>query len=80
MYCTAACPYCQEAERLLVYKGAGTIEKIRVDLEPARREEMMHRSGRSSVPQIWVGELHVGGCDELQDLEREGRLDQLLAS
>lgn len=79
MYCTATCPYCQSAERLLVDKGVNDLEKIRVDLEPVRREEMMRRSGRRTVPQIWIGEQHVGGCDDLHDLEREGRLDALLA-
>ena len=77
MYCTAACPFCQSAERLLAGKGA-RIEKIRVDLEPGRRGEMMQRSGRSTVPQIWIGERHVGGCDDLYALEREGGLDPLL--
>jgi glutaredoxin 3 len=77
MYITAACPFCQSAERLLLEKGV-RVEKIRVDLEPARRAEMMQRSGRRSVPQIWIGERHVGGCDDLYALEREGRLDPLL--
>lgn len=78
MYLTAACPYCQAAERLLDKKGVRDIEKVRVDLEPARREEMARRSGSSSVPQIWVGGRHVGGCDELYALERDGALDRLL--
>jgi glutaredoxin 3 len=77
MYCTAACPFCQSAERLLLEKGA-QLEKVRVDLEPERRGEMMKRSGRRTVPQIWIGERHVGGCDDLYALEREGRLDPLL--
>jgi glutaredoxin 3 len=77
MYCTAACPFCQSAERLLVEKGAA-IEKVRVDLEPSRRAEMRHKSGRSTVPQIWVGERHVGGCDDLYALDRAGGLDNLL--
>ncbi len=77
MYCTSACPFCQSAERLLVEKGA-RVEKIRVDLEPARHAEMMRRSGRRSVPQIWIGARHVGGCDELYALEREGKLAPLL--
>lgn len=79
MYCTAACPYCQAADRLLARKGVGEIERVRVDLEPARRAEMMQRSGRRTVPQIWIGTRHVGGCDELHDLEDSGELDQLLA-
>ena len=77
MYCTAACPFCQSAERLLVEKGA-TIEKVRVDLEPARRDEMTQRSGRRTVPQIWIGERHIGGCDDLYALDRKGGLDPLL--
>ena len=77
MYCTAACPFCQAAERLLADKGVA-IDKIRVDLEPARRAEMMQKSGRRTVPQIWIGERHIGGCDDLYDLERQGGLDPLL--
>jgi glutaredoxin 3 len=77
MYATAACPFCQSAERLLLAKGI-TIEKIRVDLEPERRAEMMRKSGRRTVPQIWIGERHIGGCDDLYALEREGKLDPLL--
>jgi len=77
MYATAACPFCQSAERLLVAKGV-TIEKVRVDLEPGRRAEMTRKSGRRTVPQIWIGERHIGGCDDLYALEREGKLDPLL--
>jgi glutaredoxin 3 len=77
MYATAACPFCQSAERLLRAKGA-EIEKIRVDLEPARRTEMQQKSGRHTVPQIWIGERHIGGCDDLYALERRGGLDPLL--
>ena len=77
MYATAACPFCQSAERLLVAKGAA-IEKVRVDLEPGRRAEMMRKSGRRTVPQIWIGERHIGGCDDLYALAREGELDPLL--
>jgi len=80
MYVTASCPYCIAAERLLADKGVTGIDKIRVDLEPGRRAEMAQKSGRSTVPQIWIGEKHVGGCDDLQDLERGGRLDPLLAA
>ena len=79
MYCTAACPFCQSAERLLVEKGA-TIEKVRVDLEPERRTEMMQRTGRRTVPQIYVGERHVGGYDDLAALDRAGGLDPLLSA
>jgi glutaredoxin 3 len=77
MYCTAACPFCQAAERLLVEKGV-KIDKVRVDLEPARRAEMQQKSGRRTVPQIWIGERHIGGCDDLYDLDRQGGLDPLL--
>jgi glutaredoxin 3 len=77
MYATAACPFCQSAERLLLAKGA-EIEKIRVDLEPERRAEMMKKSGRRTVPQIWIGERHIGGCDDLYALDRQGGLDALL--
>jgi glutaredoxin 3 len=77
MYLTASCPFCQSADRLLQQKGV-VAEKIRVDLEPARRAEMMQKSGRRTVPQIWIGELHVGGCDDLYALEHAGRLDPLL--
>jgi len=80
MYITAACPYCQAAQRLLDSKGITDVEKVRVDLEPARRAEMTQRSGRTSVPQIWIGARHVGGCDELYALERDGALDRLLES
>jgi glutaredoxin 3 len=77
MYATAACPFCQSAERLLLAKGV-QIDKIRVDLEPERRAEMTKKSGRRTVPQIWIGSRHIGGCDDLYALEREGRLDTLL--
>ena len=78
MYCTGFCPYCQMAERLLRTKGVSTIEKIRVDLEPARRMEMIQRTGRRTVPQIYIGETHVGGFDELSALDRGGRLEPML--
>jgi glutaredoxin 3 len=78
MYTTAMCPYCQMAERLLTSKGVAALEKIRVDLEPARRAEMMERTGRRTVPQIYIGETHVGGYDELAALDRAGKLDELL--
>lgn len=80
MYCTGSCPYCHAAERLLEKKGVREIERIRVDLEPARRTEMLQRSGRRTVPQIWIGARHVGGCDELYELESDGELDELLAA
>jgi glutaredoxin 3 len=77
MYATAACPFCQSAERLLLAKGV-QIETIRVDLEPERRAEMTRKSGRQTVPQIWIGERHIGGCDDLYALDRKGQLDPLL--
>ena len=79
MYATGVCPYCLMAERLLRAKGVADIEKVRVDLEPARREEMMQRTGRRTVPQIYVGDRHVGGYDDLAALDRAGGLDPLLA-
>lgn len=77
MYCTATCPYCIRAQRLLEGKGV-SVEQIRVDLEPKRRAEMIERSGRTSVPQIFIEDRHVGGCDDIYALERTGELDQLL--
>jgi glutaredoxin 3 len=79
MYSTGVCPYCVMAERLLVAKGV-QIEKVRVDLDPARRLEMMEKTGRRTVPQIYVGETHVGGYDDLAALDRAGKLDPLLRS
>ncbi|ENO92382.1 glutaredoxin [Thauera sp. 28] len=78
MYATATCPYCIRAEQLLLHKGVGEVDKIRVDLDPARREEMMKASGRRTVPQIFIGDYHVGGCDDLHALDRAGKLDALL--
>jgi len=79
MYSTAVCPFCQRAEALLKARGVTAIEKIRVDLEPARRDEMVTRTGRRTVPQIFVGATHVGGFDDLAALDREGKLVSLLA-
>ena len=79
MYSTGVCPFCQMAERLLKAKGVAAIEKVRVDLEPARRVEMMEKTGRRTVPQIYIGETHVGGYDDLAALDRAGKLDGLLA-
>ena len=79
IYSTASCPYCQAADRLLARKGVSDIERVRVDLEPARRAEMLQKSGRSTVPQIWVDGRHVGGSDELHELDESGQLDKLLA-
>jgi glutaredoxin 3 len=78
MYCTGSCPFCHAAERLLSRKGVTGLRKIRTDLEAGRREEMTRLSGRRTVPQIWIGERHVGGCDDLYELERTGELDALL--
>lgn len=78
MYTTGSCPYCVQAERLLRAKGVPTIAKVRVDLEPERRTEMMTKTGRRTVPQIYIGETHVGGFDELVDLDRAGRLVPML--
>ncbi|MBI5897683.1 MAG: glutaredoxin 3 [Rhodocyclales bacterium] len=80
MYSTAVCPFCVRAEQLLTRKGVTEIEKVRVDLEPARREEMMQKTGRRTVPQIYIGDTHVGGCDDLYELEHQGKLDSLLAA
>mgnify|MGYP001604479214 CR=1 FL=1 len=79
IYSTAACPYCQAADRLLERKGVSDIERVRVDLHPGRRAEMQQRSGRYTVPQIWIDGRHVGGSDELHELDDSGQLDQLLA-
>jgi len=80
MYSTAVCPYCQRAEALLKARGVAQIEKVRVDSEPARRDEMVARTGRRTVPQIFIGETHVGGFDELSALDRDGKLAPLLAA
>jgi glutaredoxin 3 len=78
MYSTGWCPYCVRAETLLRARGVEVIEKIRVDLEPVRKDEMIEKTGRRTVPQIYIGETHVGGFDELYALDRAGKLDQLL--
>ncbi len=80
MYCTAVCPYCVAAERLLKSRGVTEIEKIRIDLDPARQEEMMTRSGgRRTVPQVFIGDTHVGGFDDTSALDAAGKLVPLLA-
>jgi glutaredoxin 3 len=79
MYSTASCPYCVQAVRLLTRKGVTDIETVRVDLAPERRLEMMQMTGRRTVPQIYIGDRHVGGFDELAALDRAGQLDALLA-
>ena len=78
MYCTDVCPYCQRAEKLLRARGVDTIQKIRIDAEPARRAEMIERTGRRTVPQIYIGETHVGGFDDLSELDAAGELTPLL--
>ncbi|MXS83557.1 glutaredoxin 3 [Nitrosomonas oligotropha] len=80
MYTTGFCPYCKMAESLLRAKGVQEIEKIRVDLEPEQRIEMMGKTGRRTVPQIYIGEKHVGGYDDLAQLDRAGELAALLSS
>ncbi len=78
MYSTAVCPYCIRAEQLLKARGVSDIEKIRIDLDPVRRDEMMSRTGRRTVPQIYIGETHVGGFDDLSALDHAGGLMPLL--
>ena len=80
MYATGVCPYCVRAEMLLKSKGVTDIEKIRVDLDPQQREEMMQKTGRRTVPQIFIGETHIGGYDDMVALDRSGKLDSLLAA
>ena len=78
MYSTAVCPYCVRAEMLLKQRGVEEIEKIRIDLDPAQRSIMMERTGRRTVPQIYIGDTHVGGYDDLAALDRAGGLKPLL--
>ncbi|MBI3222436.1 MAG: glutaredoxin 3 [Nitrosomonadales bacterium] len=78
MYCTAVCPYCVRAEQLLRHKGVLQIDKIRVDLQPELRAAMMEKTGRRTVPQIYINGEHVGGYDDLAALDHAGKLDQLL--
>ena len=79
MYSTAVCPHCVRAEQLLRARGVTEIEKVRVDLDPVRRAEMMEKTARRTVPQIYIGETHVGGCDELIALDQAGKLISLLS-
>ena len=79
MYSTGVCPFCINAERLLLSKGVTNINKIRVDLEPDQRKLMMEKTGRRTVPQIYIGDQHIGGFDELRALDMAGKLDPLLA-
>ena len=78
MYTTAVCPYCIRAKQLLKARGVSEIEEIRVDLNPAQRDEMMQKTKRRTVPQIYIGETHVGGCDDLYALDAAGKLMPLL--
>ena len=80
MYSTGVCPYCVQAERLLKAKGVAEIDKIRVDLLPEQRAAMMAKTGRRTVPQIFIGDTHVGGFDDLAALDRAGGLDALLTA
>lgn len=79
IYSTQFCPYCVMAEKLLLSKGADKIEKVRIDLEPERRTEMLEKTGRRTVPQIYIGEIHVGGYDDLAILNKNNELTKLLA-
>ena len=79
MYSTRVCPYCVMAEKLLQKKGVAQLEKILIDADPGQRETMMARTGRRTVPQIYIGDHHVGGYDDLAALDRAGKLDALLA-
>ena len=78
MFLTLSCPYCHRAKALLQQRGVGHIDEIRVDLEPAQRMHMMELTGRRTVPQIFIGDAHVGGCDDLMALDRQGGLMPLL--
>lgn len=80
MYTTQVCPYCLRAKALLKQRGVNDIQEIRIDLDPTQRAEMMAVTGRRTVPQIFIGDTHVGGCDELMDLDRSGRLMPLLSA
>ena len=78
MYTTAVCPYCTRAKQLLKARGVEEIEEVRVDLDPDRRDEMMQKTQRRTVPQIFIGEKHVAGCDDLYALDASGQLKPLL--
>lgn len=80
MYTTAVCPYCIRAKQLLKARGVTEIEEVRVDLDPERRDEMMQKTQRRTVPQIFIGDTHVGGCDDLHALDAAGQLKPLLES
>ena len=78
MYTTAVCPYCIRAKQLLKSRGVNEIEEVRIDLDPQRRDEMMQKTQRRTVPQIFIGETHVGGCDDLIAIDKAGKLIPLL--
>ena len=78
MYTTAVCPYCIRAKQLLKARGVTEIEEVRVDLDPERRDDMMQKTQRRTVPQIFIGDTHVGGCDDLHALDAAGKLKPLL--
>lgn len=78
MYTTQVCPYCQRAKALLKQRGVEQIEEIRIDLDPAQRDHMMQITGRRTVPQIFIGQTHVGGCDDLIALDQRGGLVPML--
>lgn len=80
MYTTQVCPYCIRAKALLKQRGVQAIDEVRIDLDPQQREQMIALTGRRTVPQIFIGETHVGGCDDLHALERAGKLDALLSA
>ena len=79
MYTTLVCPYCQRAKMLLKQRGVESIDEVRIDLDPAQRDQMMAITGRRTVPQIFIGDTHVGGCDDLIALDQRGGLQPLLA-
>jgi glutaredoxin 3 len=78
MFTTQVCPFCQRAKMLLKQRGVAAIEEIRIDLDPSQRDHMMAITGRRTVPQIFIGDTHVGGCDDLMDLDKRGELLPLL--
>jgi glutaredoxin 3 len=80
MYTTQVCPYCQRAKMLLKQRGVAQIDEVRVDLDPAERDRMVELTGRRTVPQIFIGETHVGGCDDLMALDQRGGLLPLLGA
>jgi glutaredoxin 3 len=78
MYTTQVCPYCIQAKALLKQRGVAAIDEVRIDLDPQQREQMIALTGRRTVPQIFIGDTHVGGCDDLMALDRRGGLAPLL--